>query len=105
MKPYYEDEAATIYHGDCREVLPLLSVGAVVTDPPYGTGSVRGEGGIGQFHGRREIPEWDHWSTDWWEMVTPSWWTMFCPWSRADEVASRFPSLARVSWRKTNPRP
>ena len=39
MKPYYEDEWATIYHGDCREVLPSItseSVALVLTDPPYG---------------------------------------------------------------------
>ena len=35
--PYYQDESCTIYHGDCRELLPLLSdVGAIVSDPPYG---------------------------------------------------------------------
>lgn len=35
MEPYYQDDAVTIYHGDCREVLPDLAVEAVVTDPPY----------------------------------------------------------------------
>lgn len=39
MKPYYEDDAVTIYHGDCREVLPTLSdIGCVVTSPPYNLG-------------------------------------------------------------------
>ncbi len=39
MKPYYEHAGITIYHGDCREVLPGIwsrSPRAVVTDPPYG---------------------------------------------------------------------
>ncbi|MCP4948872.1 MAG: site-specific DNA-methyltransferase [Aestuariibacter sp.] len=37
MKPYYQAGGQTIYHGDCREVLPLLdSVDLVLTDPPYG---------------------------------------------------------------------
>jgi DNA modification methylase len=35
--PYYQDEWATIYHGDCREILPGLGpVDLVLTDPPYG---------------------------------------------------------------------
>lgn len=38
MKPYYEDTKAgiTIFHGDCREILPHLpKVDLVLTDPPY----------------------------------------------------------------------
>ena len=42
MTPYYQDDAVTIYHGDCREVLSSLGrVESVVTDPPY---SVRADG-------------------------------------------------------------
>jgi len=33
---YYQDDYCTIYHGDCRDILPQLSFDAVVTDPPYG---------------------------------------------------------------------
>lgn len=36
MKPYYEHAGITIYHGDCREILPSLKADVVVTDPPYG---------------------------------------------------------------------
>lgn len=36
MKPYYDQDGITIYHGDCREVLPTLQGNALLTDPPYG---------------------------------------------------------------------
>lgn len=51
MKPYYSDESVTIYHGDCRELLPDLQSDAIVTDPPYGL-SFRGS-------------EWDVTIPDW----------------------------------------
>lgn len=50
--PYYEDDCVTLYHGDCREVLPgvdLPAIDCVVTDPPYG------ETGL----------DWDSWPTGW----------------------------------------
>ena len=38
MKPYYEQDGITIYHGDCREILPTLRGDVILTDPPYGVG-------------------------------------------------------------------
>jgi DNA modification methylase len=36
-KPYFQDGAVTIYHGDCKDILPELpKVDLVLTDPPYG---------------------------------------------------------------------
>src|ERR1035438_1662480 len=50
MKPYYKDDFAEIWHGDCRDILPTLpKCDLLLTDPPYEI-STSG-GGIG---GRRD---------------------------------------------------
>jgi len=49
VRPYYEADGITIYHGDCREVLPGIPAEVVVTDPPYGETAL----------------EWDRWPTGW----------------------------------------
>jgi len=37
VSPYYSHNGITIYHGDCRDILPSLSgMDTVITDPPYG---------------------------------------------------------------------
>jgi DNA modification methylase len=39
MTPYYQDQWATLYCGDCEQVLPQLSRhDLLLTDPPYGIG-------------------------------------------------------------------
>ena len=44
MTPYYEHNGITIYHGDCREILPRLGpADLLLTDPPYGIGEARGK--------------------------------------------------------------
>lgn len=50
--PYYSRDGITIYHADCRDILPLLGpVDLVLTDPPYGIGhptdyAARGRGNL-----------------------------------------------------------
>ena len=48
MTPYYSDDLVTIYHGDCRDALPMMfdqpESWVVVTDPPYGIAYVHGRG-------------------------------------------------------------
>lgn len=55
--PYYQDSAVTIFHGDCRDILPQLRADFVVTDPPYNAGKNYGE----TTNDRREWPEWVAW--------------------------------------------
>jgi len=53
---------AELWHGDCREVLPLLPrFAAVVTDPPYGLADVLHRPGSGKWekHYQQGAPEWD----------------------------------------------
>ena len=49
--PYFDDGTVTLHLGDCRKVLPELSITAdlVLTDPPYGETSL----------------QWDRWPHDW----------------------------------------
>lgn len=44
MKPYYDHAGITIYHGDCRDILPSMWADALVTDPPYGVNLGNHEG-------------------------------------------------------------
>ena len=56
MKPYYQHDGITIYHGDCRDVLPKMQgIDLLLSDPPYGvnhdTDYTRFSGGL---HGSRD---------------------------------------------------
>ena len=58
MKPYYTDDYCTIYHGDCREVLPTLEkVDLVLCDPPYGIGCANMEKDSGAQRGSAKAPK------------------------------------------------
>jgi DNA modification methylase len=44
--PYYADKSVAIYHGDCRDILPLpATIGCtIITDPPYSSGGFQESG-------------------------------------------------------------
>lgn len=52
MKPYYEDDLVTLYHGACQKVMAHMAddrVDLTVTSPPYNMGLVPGGNGRGMY--------------------------------------------------------
>lgn len=108
MKPYYQDELVTLFHGDCRDFLAdIREPIAVVTDQPYGTGWVKGGGSVGVFVAKHEQEAWDVWDMSWLACIAnPAAGAVFGPWSRRDDLRAACPKPNRnIWWRKTNPRP
>ena len=100
MKPYYEQDGITIYHGDCREVLLIVRGGAVISDPPYGVGVEYG----GTYHDTE---------AEWWALldaavplmraaapfvVIPS-----CQIKRMGEIYRRWSPEWLIAWHKGSP--
>lgn len=73
MKPYYQDKHCTIYHGDCREILPLLEpVDLVVTDPPYPNGAAHFDEGIAAaIYFCRSLRSWAPEALIFWDELSP----------------------------------
>jgi DNA modification methylase len=62
MKPYYEEDGITIYHGDCREV--DFRGDLLLTDPPYGIGAAKNLRANKQ-HGAALAPSRDYGAATW----------------------------------------
>jgi len=75
LKPYYQDEWATIYHGDNRTILPHLGpFSLLLTDPPYGIGeSSKKAASRGRIHGGGVPLVKDYGTHDWDEKPVDRW--------------------------------
>lgn len=97
LEPYYQDSSISLYLGDCREVLPQLSIVAdiCVTDPPYENTSL----------------QWDSWPDGWLETTAaclPDVTSLWCFGSmrmhlkRRDEFMAEFTYGQEIVWEKHN---
>jgi DNA modification methylase len=108
MKPYYQDDWVTIYHGDCREILPTLpKVDLVLTDPPYGIGADKNLRANKQ-HGKAVAPSRDY-GTGNWDNCPPSEWVFGLILDRCNEAIiwggnyfNLSPSSCWLVWDKDN---
>src|SRR5450830_19711 len=91
-RPYFEDGAVTLYHGDALQLLPLLPrADAIICDPPYAQTNL----------------DWDRWPSDWpaaAALVSDQMWCfgslrMFL--DRADELAG-WKMAQDIVWEKHN---
>jgi site-specific DNA-methyltransferase (adenine-specific) len=107
VKPYYEHGGITIYHGDCRDVLPTLasdSVAAVLSDPPYFR--VKAESWDRQWKDSAAFLGWLASVADEWRRVLVPSGSLYCFASPdmgdsvADVIGARFHILNRVRWVK-----
>jgi site-specific DNA-methyltransferase (adenine-specific) len=110
MTPYYSEGGITIYHGDCREIMPT-AVHAVITDPPYGisdkafSGGARGGKRTGGDNSWHPPSDWDH-------AIDPEWMRLACQsapivawfghWRKREEVTRGMlhPIRAEIVWAK-----
>ncbi|MBP6997982.1 MAG: site-specific DNA-methyltransferase [Phycicoccus sp.] len=91
--PYYEDDAVTLYHGDCLELADLWTCADVlVTDPPYGVAYTSGWADHRPIAGDGDVGIRDQ-VLDLWGMKPA---VVFGKWSQPRPAATR----ARLIWSK-----
>jgi len=106
VRPYYEDDYATIYHGNCLEVLPVAA-DLVLTDVPYGVVS-RPSAGLRCFNkGCADVPTVP--LVDLPGLLSAPSVYVFCGREQVSALLRGFSSLGMSTrlafWEKTNPSP
>ena len=105
MTPYFEQDGVTLYHGDCREILPQLGqqFQTVLTDPPYG--KVRGDFDQAWTNRRAMLADVTQWRDAIVDRMTANatlWWFAWPSLAGLIEahIAERLNPLAHVVWKK-----
>lgn len=105
--PFYQDAFVTLYHGDTYALLPHLEATVIITDPPYGTGWVKGGHGVGEFVAAGDRPDWDRWNPAWLDLVRDRVEAVatFCPQQHLPDLWRRLGDVRLRYYVKSNPRP
>ncbi len=105
MTPYHESDGVTLYHGDCREILPQLGqqFQTVMTDPPYG--KVRGDFDKAWTNRRAMLADVTQWRDAIVDRMTANatlWWFAWPSLAGLIEahIAEKLNPLAHVVWKK-----
>jgi len=107
MMPYYEQDGITIFHGDCRDILPELdaaSVDLLATDPPYFR--VKDESWDRQWKSPEAFADWIGSLCDEWRRVLKPNGSAFVfaspdmTWVVEGEIRQRFRVLNTIRWVK-----
>jgi len=106
--PFYQDDSCTIYHGDCREILPTLGqFDLLLTDPPYEM--VATGGGIAaQRKYLSDINGFTDGGFDFSLLDRAENWMAFCAKKQLPRLltkAEQYPRWMLVTWNKPNPTP
>ena len=108
MRPYYQDDACTIYHGDCREILPTLGrFDLLLTDPPYELTA----SGAGIATKRKYLSDIKGFTDEGFDIGTLDHcenWICFCAKTQLPALiakASAMPRWMLCTWNKPNPTP
>ena len=105
VKPYFQQDGVTLYHGDCREILPTLGqqFQTVLTDPPYG--KIRGDFDHAWTNRRAMLADVTQWRDAIVDRMTANatlWWFAWPSLAGLIEahIAEKLNPLAHVVWKK-----
>jgi site-specific DNA-methyltransferase (adenine-specific) len=109
MTPYYQHAGITIYHGDCREILPALpKCDLLLTDPPYLVYAGSGGGCFGDRDHLVETGDFTDGGCDYGFVSSFQNWFVFCSRRQLPELLSIAQKRERwnlITWCKPNPVP